>query len=234
MTCITVSLFLARLVSCDFPPQNRISSRTNGLRAKNKKYAAYGEGAVMKKFLASRGVGGRLWVGGARPWPSPQALPCRGGGRITFRMAVRPPSRKARCISRMVSAFNAFRARAASPPGCPMSRNQIPKKGGVGGVCAPAHLRALLYAQGQEGAAIVFLHLSSFAMRWTVPVPMPSDLATFKIPTPFASCFRTFRSVALSIFGRPSFTPWATARLSPALMRWRIIVRSNSANAPVT
>jgi hypothetical protein len=47
----------------------------------------------------------------------------------------------------------------------------------------------------------------SFEMRWTVPVPMPSDLATFKIPTPFASCFRAFRSVALSIFGRPSFTP---------------------------
>ena len=39
-----------------------------------------------------------------------------------------------------------------------------------------------------------------------------SDLATFKIPMPFASCFRTLRSVVLSIFGRPSFTPWATAR----------------------
>jgi hypothetical protein len=37
-------------------------------------------------------------------------------------------------------------------------------------------------------------------MRCTVPVPSPSDLATFKIPTPFASCFLTFRSVALSIF----------------------------------
>src|SRR5436190_6655929 len=35
----------------------------------------------------------------------------------------------------------------------------------------------------------------------------PSDLASFKIPTPFASCCRTFRSVALSIFGLPSFTP---------------------------
>jgi hypothetical protein len=33
----------------------------------------------MKKFLASRGVG-VPWVGGARPWPSLQALPCRGGG----------------------------------------------------------------------------------------------------------------------------------------------------------
>ena len=32
-------------------------------------------------------------------------------------------------------------------------------------------------------------------MRWTVPVPIPSDLASFKIPTPFASCFRTFRSM---------------------------------------
>jgi Protein of unknown function (DUF4242) len=28
-----------------------------------------------------------------------------------------------------------------------------------------------------------------------VPIPIPSDLATFKIPTPFASCFRTFRCV---------------------------------------
>jgi hypothetical protein len=55
------------------------------------------------------------------------------------------------------------------------------------------------------------LHLSSFAIRWTVPVPMPSYLATFKIPMPFASCFRTLRSVVLSIFGRPSFKPWATA-----------------------
>ena len=80
----------------------------------------------------------------------------------------------------------------------------------------------MLRAQRQEEAAIVFLHLSSFAMRWTVPVPIPSDLATFKIPMPFASCFRTLRSVVLSIFGRPSFTPWATARLRPALMRWRI------------
>ena len=84
-------------------------------------------------------------------------------------------------------------------------------------VRVPAHLRALLCAQRQEEAAIVFLHLSSFAIRWTVPVPMPSDLATFKIPMPFASCFRTLRSVVLSIFGRPSFTPWATARLRPAL-----------------
>jgi hypothetical protein len=48
-------------------------------------------------------------------------------------------------------------------------------------------------------------------MRWTVPVPILSDLATFNIPTPFASCFRTLSSVALSIFGWPSFTPWATA-----------------------
>ena len=38
-------------------------------------------------------------------------------------------------------------------------------------------------------------------MRCTVPVPMPRDLATLNIPRPFASRFRTFRSVALSIFG---------------------------------
>ena len=47
----------------------------------------------------------------------------------------------------------------------------------------------------------MLLQLNSLAMRCTVPVPMPSDLATLNIPTPFASCFRTFRSVALSIFG---------------------------------
>ena len=36
-------------------------------------------------------------------------------------------------------------------------------------------------------------------MRCTVPVPIPSDLAIFKIPTPFASCFRTpfYRTVYL-------------------------------------
>src|SRR5262249_12872162 len=86
--------------------------------------------------------------------------------------------------------------------------------------------------QRQNGSA--GFQPSSFEMRWTVPVPIPSDLATFKMPTPFASCFRTLRSVALSIFGRPSFTPCAIARLSPALIRWRIIVRSNSAKAPVS
>src|SRR5262249_27868530 len=52
----------------------------------------------------------------------------------------------------------------------------------------------------------------SFEMRCTVPVPIPSDLATFKIPTPFSSCLRTFRSVALSIFGRPSFRPGREGR----------------------
>src|SRR5262245_14676279 len=67
-------------------------------------------------------------------------------------------------------------------------------------------------------------HPSSFAMRCTVPVPIPSDFATFKIPTPFASCFRTWRSVALSIFGRPSFTPWARARLGLARFAERKIM----------
>src|SRR5258707_11504614 len=32
---------------------------------------------------------------------------------------------------------------------------------------------------------------NGFEIPCTVPVPIPSDLATFKIPTPFASCFRT-------------------------------------------
>ena len=57
-----------------------------------------------------------------------------------------------------------------------------------------------------------FLQPTSLEMRCTVPVPSPSDLATFRIH--FAICFRTLRSVALSIFGRPSFTPLATARLN--------------------
>ena len=52
---------------------------------------------------------------------------------------------------------------------------------GLGGSVSPTPLSSPFY-------------LSSFAMRWTVPVPMPSGLATFKMPTPFASCFRTFRS----------------------------------------
>jgi len=51
---------------------------------------------------------------------------------------------------------------------------------------------------------------------------MPSDLATFKIPTPFASCLRTFRSVAPSIFGRPSFTRDA-ARPSQCKARFDLI-----------
>jgi hypothetical protein len=48
---------------------------------------------------------------------------------------------------------------------------------------------------------------------------MPSDLATFKIPTPFASCFRTFRSAALSIFGRASFTGQPHWGLTPRTIR---------------
>jgi len=51
---------------------------------------------------------------------------------------------------------------------------------------------------------------------------MPSDLATFKIPTPFASSLRTFRSVAPSIFGRPSFT------LADLIFQ-RLCVRADSA-----
>src|SRR5262245_43706663 len=44
------------------------------------------------------------------------------------------------------------------------------------------------------------------------PVPMRSDLATFKIPTAFASCFRTLRSVALSTPAeRPAFIRWESS-----------------------
>src|SRR5262245_7583247 len=76
-----------------------------------------------------------------------------------------------------------------------------------------------------------FLQPTSLEMRCTVPVPIPSDLATFKMPTPFASCFRTFRSVALSIFGRPSFTPWARARLGLARFAERDLWNIDSGSA---
>src|SRR5262249_20723004 len=47
-----------------------------------------------------------------------------------------------------------------------------------------------------------FLQPTSFEMRWTVPVPIPSDFATLKIPTPFASCFRiVLNSAQMSVFG---------------------------------
>src|SRR5262249_45391132 len=46
----------------------------------------------------------------------------------------------------------------------------------------------------------------SYAMRCTVPVPIPRDVATFKIPTPFASWFRTFRSVAHGRVSRPALS----------------------------
>src|SRR5262249_2867355 len=60
---------------------------------------------------------------------------------------------------------------------------------------------------GDKAKMALAFQPSSFEMRCTVPVPIPSDLATFNIPTPFASCSRTFRSVALSIFDRLSLTP---------------------------
>jgi hypothetical protein len=70
-----------------------------------------------------------------------------------------------------------------------------------GALLADARTRRLALGKSQHHASTVF-YISSFATRWTVPVPMASDLATFKIHTPFASCCRTFRSVALSVFGR--------------------------------
>jgi hypothetical protein len=57
----------------------------------------------------------------------------------------------------------------------------VSKKGG--GVVRPAPAPPPVRALSRHAeAAIVFLHLSSFAIRWTVPVPMPNDLATFRIP----------------------------------------------------
>jgi hypothetical protein len=44
---------------------------------------------------------------------------------------------------------------------------------------------------------------------------MPSDLATFKIPTPFASCFRTLRSIVLSIFGPAELHALGDSALEP-------------------
>ena len=61
------------------------------------------------------------------------------------------------------------------------------------GVVVRARARTMGHGLSQVPrlSLVALLHLSSFAMRWTVPVPMPSDLATFRIPVPFASCFRT-------------------------------------------
>ena len=63
----------------------------------------------------------------------------------------------------------------------------------------PCRTRRSAWGEVSPHALSSSFHLSSFAMRCTVPVPMPSDLTTFKIPMPFASCFRTLRSVTLSI-----------------------------------
>jgi hypothetical protein len=47
----------------------------------------------------------------------------------------------------------------------------------------------------------------SCLIRWTVPVPSPSILATLSMPTPFSSCFLALRSRAMSTLGRPSRVP---------------------------
>src|SRR5262249_31586580 len=51
-------------------------------------------------------------------------------------------------------------------------------------------------------------------MRWTVPVPMPSDLATFKIPKPFASCLSREPPARFNPprAGLPQTSPWLTPR----------------------
>jgi hypothetical protein len=50
--------------------------------------------------------------------------------------------------------------------------------------------RVPLAEPSQQNIKWCFLQPISLEMRCTVPVPIPSDLATFKIPIPFASCFR--------------------------------------------
>jgi hypothetical protein len=61
-------------------------------------------------------------------------------------------------------------------------------------------------------------HLSSFAMRWSVPVPMPRALATLKIPTPFASCFLAFgravylRPAELHALGDSALEAWCRSK----------------------
>jgi hypothetical protein len=91
-----------------------------------------------------------------------------------------------------------------------LSNLHFPKAPPPGGVPAGARSRRMPPRAAQPLGSVSPTPLSSSfylsSMRWTALVPMRSDLATFSIPTPFASCCRTFRSVALSMFGRPSFT----------------------------
>ena len=69
--------------------------------------------------------------------------------------------------------------------------------------CASARSRAV--ARHAIEAAIVFLHLSSCAMRWTVPVPIPRHSATLKMPTPSQAASAPYvRSNCLSSADRAS------------------------------
>src|SRR6516225_3960104 len=75
-------------------------------------------------------------------------------------------------------------------------------------------------------------------MRWTVPVPIPSDLATFKMPTPFASCFRTFRSGMVTCCARVA-SGQATAAPPKTVMNSRrlrssILPRCHRHHTPAT
>ena len=108
------------------------------------------------------------------------------------------------------------------------------QKGGWGWSARPPTSRALLCAQRQEEAAIVFLSPKLVCDALDRASPDAERLGHLQDTHALRKLLSHLRSVVLSIFGRPSFTPWATARLRPALMRWRIMVRSNSAKAPVT
>src|SRR5262245_35450660 len=80
----------------------------------------------------------------------------------------------------------------------------------------------------------------------TVPVPSPVNFAVFMMPVPLASSWRAqsslsasapglpnlFRTLPALLTNLPSRSILALMTLRPALTRWRIIERSNSAKAP--
>src|SRR5262249_34614190 len=83
----------------------------------------------------------------------------------------------------------------------------------LGGAAAAWPLVARAQQAGRVRRIGVLMHLAADDPEGQSRlVPMRSDLATFKIPTAFASCFRTFRSVALSTPAeRPAFIRWESS-----------------------
>ena len=120
--------------------------------------------------------------------------------------------------------------KCAAFPGGALTDFWFPKRGDGGGPRARPPSPVALCARPGEGA-IVFLHLSSCAMRWTMPVPIPTLLGhpqDANHPSLSFASAPCVRSCCLPS-AEPSFTPWATARLKknrPALTCWRIMLRS--------